>query len=322
MKVYNEQGPGQLHNAITASLEQLQQERGFDALTYIDQKADVLNTYMGRAGLSGCVVGVSGGVDSAVVLALAHAAAQAEDSPITTIAPVLMPILKEGVTTNQPASVHKGRELCNMLGLTDHVVDLTASYGAMKEAVDNGLDVNGEGWAAGQLVSYLRTPALYYTTSLLAQEGTSSIVLGTTNLDEGGYLGFFGKASDGMVDVQLISDLHKSEVFKVADELHVPQSITGATPNGDMYDGRSDEEVFGAPYEFVEFYQEYLNLPEGAQAKLRASWPPAAAEQFEDLQFKLEKLHSYNAHKYNAKSPAIHLDVYNGAVKGGWNNVR
>ncbi|WP_258957573.1 hypothetical protein [Legionella sainthelensi] len=44
------------------------------------------------------------------------------------------------------------------------------------------------------------------------------------NRDEGSYVGFFGKASDAMVDIQLISDLHKSEVKKLALFLNIPQA--------------------------------------------------------------------------------------------------
>lgn len=62
-------------------------------------------------------------------------------------------------------------------------------------------------------------------------------MLGTGNHDEDGYLGYFCKAGDGVVDVQLISDLHKSEVFKVGAELGVPESILRSPPSADLWDG-------------------------------------------------------------------------------------
>jgi hypothetical protein len=60
--------------------------------------------------------------------------------------------------------------------------------------------IKGTAWASGQLVSYLRTPMLYYQTALLTEQGFRSIACGTTNRDEGSYIGFFGKASDGSID--------------------------------------------------------------------------------------------------------------------------
>ena len=60
--------------------------------------------------------------------------------------------------------------------------------------------------------------------------GTARSSSGTTNRDEGAYLGFFGKASDGMVDLQPISDLHKSEVRALATRLGVPAEIVEAAP--------------------------------------------------------------------------------------------
>ena len=138
--------------------------------------------------------------------------------------------------------------------------------------------------------------------------------------DEGAYLGYVGKASDGMVDVQIISDIHKSEVYQVAHELEIPKSIIEATPSGDMYDSRTDETVFGASYDFVELYLNYLNMKDSEKEKLISSLDEKSKEQFDFYAKNLENLHKYNLHKYMAKSPAIHLDLYDSSIKGGWDN--
>ncbi len=182
------------------------------------------------------------------------------------------------------------------------------------------LKSSGEDWAIGQLGPYSRTPVLYYTTSLLNQEGYGAIICGTTNKDEGAYLGYVGKASDGMVDLQLISDIHKSEVYQVARELDIPESILKVTPSGDMYDNRTDETVFGASYDFVELYLNYLNLPDHQKKELIDSLNQESKEQFDFYAKNLENLHKYNLHKYMAKSPAIHLDLFDSSVKGGWDS--
>jgi NAD+ synthase (glutamine-hydrolysing) len=138
--------------------------------------------------------------------------------------------------------------------------------------------------------------------------------LGTNNKDEGAYLGYFGKASDGMVDLQMISDIHKSEVYLLANDMNIPKEIINAVPSGDMYDARTDEQVFGAPYDFVELY---LNCLETVMPQMQDE---EACEQFDMLANNLENLHAYNGHKYLAASPAVHLDLeqYQYSFNGSW----
>ena len=149
----------------------------------------------------------------------------------------------------------------------------------------------------------MRTPALYGAAALLQSHGLRSVVVGTTNRDEGAYLGFFGKASDGMVDLQPISDLHKSEVRALARHLGVPEEVVLAVPSGDVHDGRVDEEMIGASYDEVELA---LRMRELA---LAPTSPPA-----------IERKHAENRHKYVAGDPAVHLDVMPRGVPGGWHD--
>lgn len=173
-------------------------------------------------------------------------------------------------------------------------------------------------WCHGQATSYARTPVYYYITSVLAAQGTPGVVLGTTNLSEGGYLGYFGKASDGMVDIQMISDIYKSEVYQVGELLGVPEAVMKRAPTGDMYDATTDEVVFGAPYDYVEIHHELMRTESDfgvvfhddiATLELIAGWD-----------FNLQRMHSYNAHKYLGRSPAVHLDIMPCAIEGGWDN--
>ena len=68
--------------------------------------------------------------------------------------------------------------------------------------------------------------------------------------DEDGYLRYFCKAGDGVVDVQLIADLHKSEVFQVAKYLEIPEEIRVAPPSADLWEGQTDEGVSISVYYF------------------------------------------------------------------------
>jgi NAD+ synthase (glutamine-hydrolysing) len=87
-----------------------------------------------------------------------------------------------------------------------------------------------------------------------------------------------------------------------------------------MYDGRTDETVFGAPYDFIELYSEYLNKTEDEKKELRSCLTKKEKEQFNFYAKNIENLHKYNLHKYYAKSPAIHLDLWDSSVKGGLDN--
>ena len=89
------------------------------------------------------------------------------------------------------------------------------------------------------------------------------ILYASQNLFCCGYLAYFCKAGDGVVDVQLIADLHKSEVFKCAEYLGVPMRIVNAKPSADLWEDQEDEKELGFTYDFIEFYTgSYLKLSE------------------------------------------------------------
>lgn len=231
MKVYNEQSDKIISKELTKILTNIREKRNFNAEKYIEEKTNLLNKYMRKAKLSACVVAISGGIDSAVVLGIVNEAAKKKDSPIKKIIPMLLPILKSTGVTNQNEATTRGKELCEKLGLKPYIIDLTSINEEIRKNLEPVIGITGEDWAIGQLGPYSRTPVLYYTTSLLNQAGYGSIICGTTNKDEGTYLGYIGKASDGMVDLQIISDIHKSEVYKVAEILGIPKSIMDVIPS-------------------------------------------------------------------------------------------
>lgn len=320
MKVYNEQSDNLLNDQLINQLEKIREDRKFNAKEYIEQKSNLLNQYMNKYGLKACVVAISGGIDSAIVLGIIKNASEKSNSPIKKIMPMLLPVMKSTGVTNQNEATKRGKELCKKLELKPYIVELSKINTEIRNALEPEIGIKGEDWAIGQLAPYSRTPILYYTTSLLNQAGFGAIICGTTNKDEGAYLGYVGKASDGMVDVQIISDIHKSEVYQVAKELEIPESIIQAVPSGDMYDNRTDETVFGASYDFVELYLNYLNMEDSKKEKLINSLDNESKEQFNFYAKNLENLHRYNLHKYIAKFPAVHLDLCDSSVKGGWDN--
>ena len=140
----------------------------------------------------------------------------------------------------------------------------------------------------------------YYVAQLLGQSGTPCIVMGTGNRDEDGYLGYFCKAGDGVVDVQLIADLHKSEVFKVGAVLGVPESILNSPPSADLWEGQTDENELGVTYDFVELYTGwYLPLPDAKKKEFLDSLDEETKKEWDHYSAICETAHRRNAHKLN-----------------------
>eukprot|EP01134_Creolimax_fragrantissima_P003791 CFRG3791T1 len=237
-----------LHEDIQGLLKNYREERAFNANDWVEKKCTAFNDYLRNCGLSACVVSVSGGVDSAVTLALCKFAEAMPNSPIKKVLAISQPIHSSDWALN------RARETCESLGAEMKVIDQTAIHKQIQGVVDTACDVTGNAFATGQLRSYMRTPSAYYCAQLLSQQGTPCVVMGTGNMDEDGYLAYFCKAGDGVVDVQLIADLHKSEVFKVGYELNVPKSTLIAAPSADLWDGQEDEEELGFTYDFIELY--------------------------------------------------------------------
>lgn len=320
MEIRNPKTPMTLNEDLKQVLAMVRKNRRFDPRTYLDAKANLLNHYLSKAGLSSVVVAVSGGIDSAVVLGIAAHAKSRPGSPIERIVAITMPDrLNDGVT-GQDEAADLAREVCETFCVEPHTLEMGGIVQAIMQQVEDSLGRPADEkarWCRGQATSYARTPTYYYVTSVLAAQGTPGVVLGTTNLSEGGYLGYFGKASDGMVDLQMISDIYKSEVYQLGELFRVPQAVMDRAPTGDMYDATTDEVVFGAPYDYVEIFQEMLRTGR----KYDVSQDIETFNLMAEWDINLKRMHAYNAHKYLGRSPAVHLDIMPCAIPGGWDNT-
>jgi NAD+ synthetase len=288
-------------------LSRLRATRAFDPVEVRAAKVARIVRWLGEQRLDAAVVGVSGGVDSALVLALLCEAQRQPGSPLKRVVALLMPIAGRGAT-RQGEATERGAAVARALGAEVWEAPLGAALSETIASLERGSGLSFDAWSEGQCLSVMRTPALYGAVALLRAHGHAAVVFGTTNRDEGAYLGFFGKASDGMVDVQPISDLHKSEVRALATHLGVPEDIVRAVPRGDVHDGRSDEEMIGASYDDVETVLRLLEL--GRDARI-------ASDAFAAIQ----RHHDVNAHKYVHDGYAVHLDVLPRAVPGGWRDA-
>lgn len=223
------------------------------------------------------------------------------DSPIKRLLAVAQPI------KSSKWSIDRAKECCKALNVEMIEIDQTKIYEELVNLVDNAVGIKGNSFNTGQLRSYMRTPVAYYISQLISQE-YGCVVMGTGNRDEDGYLGYFCKAGDGVVDIQLINDLHKSEVFKVSKELGVPDSIINAAPSADLWDGQTDENEMGISYDFVELYTGYyLNLSESERSEFKKVLEKECLLEFEENEKKAVSIHKRNEHKLNGISKIINI---------------
>lgn len=268
----------ELHPDLRVALEKVRDRRNFQIDEWIEKKTDLFNEYMSKNKLKACLVNLSGGVDSAVTLALMVAASKKSNSPIQRVLGISQPI------HSTETIWRRALECGEKLGAEVIVIDQSPVYDQLHKLVEREVKIEGNHFARGQLKSYMRTPVAFFTAQLISQTGLPCIVLGTGNRDEDGYLYYFCKAGDGVADVQLINDLHKSEVFKVGERLGVPDSILKAPPSADLWVGQTDEDELGFSYDFVELYTEYLNYSKEEQEKLLNELSDDALKQFRKLE--------------------------------------
>ncbi|MEO6304806.1 MAG: NAD(+) synthase [Bacteroidia bacterium] len=298
-----------------STIEELTAKRGFNCEDYLKRKIEAINSFFKQEKLDSAVIGLSGGIDSAVVYKLLIEASKVKNSPIKAIVGIFLPISDEGISGQSEAEI-KVNSLIESTNKESkafyRLIDLSNSVIAMKAQFTEKFTP----WSSGQMACICRTPALYGYAAILQTEGYKSLVVGTTNRDEGSYIGFFGKASDAMVDLQPIADIHKSEVWDLAKLLNVPGEIVNATPKGDVWDGAVDEEMIGAPYWFLKMYllmKEYYTFKE----QLNYMYELNSEEKLLFLKYgsAIEAIHKLNAHKYKVGSPARYIDVMPRIIK-------
>lgn len=177
-----------------------------------------------KTGLQKVVVGLSGGIDSAVVAVLAH----------RTFGDDLLCIKMPSHYSSQ-SSLDDADELCDAFGLRSEVRSIEPMLRAYETPDMSPLRV-------GNLSARLRMVTLF---DISAREG--ALVLGTSNKSEL-MLGYGTLYGDLASAINPIGDLYKTEVFELARHLGVPSSIIDKPPSADLWAGQSDEAEIGYPY--------------------------------------------------------------------------
>jgi len=200
-----------------------------------------LKSYAENAKVNGFVVGISGGVDSAVTSTLCA------QTGLPTLC-VEMPIHQA------PSHVSRGREHIEQLkkrfsNVTNVETDLTSVFETFKKEVPNDADPEKIHLSLANTRARLRMTTLYYFAGI-----RGLLVAGTGNKVEDFGVGFYTKYGDGGVDLSPIADLMKSEVYVLGKFLKIPVSVLEASPTDGLFgDERTDEDQLGANYDELEW---------------------------------------------------------------------
>lgn len=200
-----------------------------------------LKNYVQNARMRGCIVGISGGIDSAVVSTLA-----AKTGLPTLVLDMPIRQKQDQLSRSREQAVFLQGNFKNVDYLK---VDLTSTFEAFEKTVLKNENDNLTNLSLANTRARLRMTTLYYYGQL-----HQLLVTGTGNKVEDFGVGFFTKYGDGGVDISPIGDLMKTEVFELAKFFNVPQSIQNATPTDGLWDTeRTDEQQMGATYVELEW---------------------------------------------------------------------
>jgi NAD+ synthase (glutamine-hydrolysing) len=261
-------------NQLQIEVQKFVNDPDRNRLGILEQRVKDIAKYLHRWNIDQVVLGVSGGVDSALVLAMLN------QIPGLTIHAMTI-YFDQYNDVFDSEYIYELQQKYDGPNIIWYDIELTKVCSRLLSEVVPGHFQPEVG--VGANVSY----AMRYLAFFAKAQAVGGITVGTTNSDELKYSGWFGKNSDMMVDLQPISDFYKFQVLKFAEALGVPECITTRTPTGDLLDGTSDEENFGCTYDELAYF--------GAVGPFRNS--------FLDKRFaKLIALHKKNAHKYQGQT--------------------
>lgn len=214
-----------------------------------DYISNWLKTYALERNIKGFVLGVSGGIDSAVSSTLCA------KTGLKTII-LTMPIYQKSAEVGR-AEAHIAFLKKKFPNVSSADIDLTKSFDELKNSLHTQLQVADE---ERQFLTLANTRSRLRMATLYAISGVNQLlVCGTGNKVEDFGVGFYTKYGDGGVDISPIADLMKSEVYALGKELGVIEEILTARPTDGLWDdGRTDEDQIGATYDELEWAMNWL----------------------------------------------------------------
>ena len=192
--------------------------RGFIRRSVADANAD------------GVVIGLSGGIDSAVVTKICADALGADK-----VLNIFMP------SRETPAEDYKvTKELSDSWGTDYRVVDIQPAVDSLAAMLLTGKETPLE---RGNISARCRMVVLYNFAKKM-----NRLVVGTSNQSEI-MMGYFTKHGDGACDITLLANMYKTEVRQIARMIGIPESIIAKPPSAGLWEGQTDESEMGIMYE-------------------------------------------------------------------------
>ena len=194
----------------------------------IDTIATFIKEYVAESGADGVVIGVSGGIDSAVMAVICRKALG--ESKVQCL------FFKD---SNTPAVDYD--DVCKLIGkfpMRCELIDISEIIRPMSFSDDKMVQ--------GNLRSRVRMALLYQCANI-----HNYLVCGTTNKTEL-MLGYFTKHGDGGVDIEPLGDVYKTDVKRIAERLGIIDEIIRKPPSAGFYIGQTDESELGAEYSMID----------------------------------------------------------------------
>ena len=195
-----------------------------------------MRRFLSASGRKGGVLGLSGGVDSAVVAKLAAMAFGKEKT-----CALIMP----GKSTAK-TDIEHAVSFAKSLGIEYHISDISSAIASLCAASQKTRAKIPSKKCLGNMTARARMALLY---DFAGRE--DYLVLGTSNRSEL-MLGYFTKYGDGASDVLPIGALYKTEVYQLARHLKIPRGIIEKPPSAGLWPDQTDEKEIGMPYERID----------------------------------------------------------------------
>lgn len=241
----------------------------------VNERVKWIQDKVKEANADGVAIAISGGIDSAVVAALAKKA-----FPDNTF----------GIFLNMNNSKDSRRNFLRVveaLNIKENTINLQPAFDELVKGVFeikdpySSLEVHEQYEQTGEIdvdKSYLEHPKLDLILGnmkarvrMLAiyahAQKHNYLVLETTNLSEA-ELGYYTKWGDGAGDIAPISDLYKREVYELAEELGIPEKVRETKPTADLWTGQTDEDEMGFTYDQFESWHKGEDVPTDIKEKI------------------------------------------------------